>query len=65
MKKYKVKTTSIQSLVRIDGERDIIFPTIRDGKTYFTTKRKQLKGTGTLMALYKKSNGKWIGIEQN
>jgi len=56
---------SIKSLVKIDGEQNKIFPTIKEGKNYFYKKKKQLKGTKILMALYKNVNGKWIGIEQN
>lgn len=52
-------------LVKIDGERDIEFPSIESGKLYFAKKKKEYKNTGTLMALYKKVNGKWIGIMQN
>jgi hypothetical protein len=53
------------SLVKIDGEKDREFQTIGAGELYFTMRKNQLKGTRTLMALYKKVNGKWIGIKQN
>lgn len=53
------------SLVRVDGEKDVEFPSIDSGKLYFAKKKKEYKNTMTLMALYKKVNGKWIGIMHN
>lgn len=59
------KSFPTPSLVRVDGDKDHEFATIKSGHAYFMMRKKQLKGTMTLMALYKKVNGKWIGIEHN
>ena len=63
--RYSKVAFPTESLVKVDGEEDVIFPSIESGKLYFAKKRKNLKGTMTLMALYKKVNGKWIGIMHN
>jgi len=63
--RYNKVAFPTESLVRIDGEKDVTFPSIESGKLYFAMKKKQMKGTMTLMALYKKVNGKWIGIMHN
>lgn len=63
--RYNKVAFPTESLVRIDGEKDVTFPSIESGKLYFSMKKKQMKGTMTLMALYKKVNGKWIGIMHN
>jgi len=63
--RYNKVAFPTESLVRIDGETDVTFPSIESGKLYFAMKKKQMKGTMTLMALYKKVNGKWIGIMHN
>jgi hypothetical protein len=56
---------STRSLVKIDGENNKTFNNFKEGKLYFAIRRKQAKGTGVLMALYKEVNGKWRGVEQN
>jgi hypothetical protein len=63
--RYSKVAFPTESLVKIDGEKDVTFPSIESGELYFAKKKKDLKGTMTLMALYKKVNGKWIGIKHN
>lgn len=52
-------------LVKVDGEKDVEFPSIDSGKLYFAIKKKEYKNTMMPIALYKKVNGKWIGIMHN
>ena len=55
----------MKSLVIVDGHEHKEFPTLQMGENYFAKMKNKYKGTLTLIAIYKKVNGKWIGHKHN
>ncbi len=54
-------------MIKEDGKPEVGKKTLKEANDYFNKRKKAIKGTGVLMALYKfdTNRRRWVGLKQN